>query len=378
MKIWIENPFDNLPTEGFRAQRYWLMAEAFVRAGHEVTLWTSDFNHTTKRKREVKGGGEGQGFELKLLKTLPYKKNVSIKRVISHLMYAIRWLKEGSKDRYPGRGSKPDVIILSTPPICTGLVALYFRKKFGAKVVLDTMDLWPETFERVAPRWALWPMKKLAGFVRARADLVTSVAKSYPGETFYHGIGEVRSEGSSARTAQDGVKLVYIGNLGVTYDLEAVIEAAMKIEGATLKIAGEGAQAQIIAEAAAKSKGKIEYLGYLGKEEMEKFLEESDIGVIPMAPESCVGVPYKFADYAKAGLAIVSSLGGESAALMKEYGAGEEYAPKMVESLVKAIEKLRPRLDEAKKSSRKLAEEKLDAKKIYERYVDFVIDRNGR
>lgn len=373
MKIWIENPFDNLPVEGFRAQRYWLMAEAFARAEHEVTLWTSDFNHTTKRKREVKGEGEGQGFELKLLKTLAYKKNVSFRRVISHIVYAVRWMMEGTrylKDSAAGRG--PDIIILSTPPICTGIVALYFKRKYGAKVVLDVMDLWPETFERVVPKWALWPMKKLAGFVRARADLVTSVAEAYPGETFYHGIEVARAEGSSIKTAQDGVKLVYIGNLGVTYDLEAVIEAARKIEGATLKIAGEGAQAQMIAEAAAKSEGKIEYLGYLGKEEMEKLLEESDIGIIPMAPESCVGVPYKFADYAKAGLAIVSSLGGESAALMKEYGAGEEYAPKMVESLVTAIEKLRPRLEEAKKSSRKLAEEKLDAKKIYDMYVDFV------
>ena len=37
MTVWIENPFDNLPAEGFRPQRYWLMAEAFAKAGHDVT-----------------------------------------------------------------------------------------------------------------------------------------------------------------------------------------------------------------------------------------------------------------------------------------------------------------------------------------------------
>lgn len=169
------------------------------------------------------------------------------------------------------------------------------------------------------------------------------------------------------------MKIVYIGNLGVTYDLGSVIEATLKIEGAFLKIAGEGAQAQMISEVAAKAKGKIEYLGYLGKEEMEKLLKESDIGIIPMAPESCVGVPYKFADYAKAGLAIVSSLGGESAALMKAYGAGEEYEPHNVESLIAAIESVRPRLEKAKAQSRKMAEEKLDAKKIYADYVEYVL-----
>ena len=28
MRVWLENPFDNLPLEGFRPQRYWLLAEA--------------------------------------------------------------------------------------------------------------------------------------------------------------------------------------------------------------------------------------------------------------------------------------------------------------------------------------------------------------
>ena len=51
MTVWIQNPFDNLPQEGFRKQRYWLMAEAFVRAGHDVVYWTSDFSHATKAPR---------------------------------------------------------------------------------------------------------------------------------------------------------------------------------------------------------------------------------------------------------------------------------------------------------------------------------------
>lgn len=187
MRVWIENPFDNLPIEGFRAQRYWLMAEAFRKAGHEVTLWTSDFNHTTKRKRLVAGNGE-RGMAIRFIPTIPYYKNVSIRRIFSHILYAISWYRAATKLLKPLEPLKPDVIILSTPPICTGLVALYFKKRFGSKVVLDIMDLWPETFERVAPKWALKPMKWLADFIRGKADLVTSVAKAYPGETFYHGI----------------------------------------------------------------------------------------------------------------------------------------------------------------------------------------------
>ena len=28
MVVWIQNPFDNLPAEGYRKQRYWLVCEA--------------------------------------------------------------------------------------------------------------------------------------------------------------------------------------------------------------------------------------------------------------------------------------------------------------------------------------------------------------
>lgn len=189
MKVWIENPFDNLPLEGFRPQRYWLMAEAFAAAGHEVTLWTSDFNHTTKKRRGLRGSKSSGGFEVKLIKTLPYYKNVSHRRIFSHILYAINWYRTATKLLKPSEPLEPPaLLILSTPPICTGLVALWWKRKYGCKVVLDVMDLWPETFERVAPKWVLKPMKLLADYIRNRVDLVTSVAEKYPGKTFYHGI----------------------------------------------------------------------------------------------------------------------------------------------------------------------------------------------
>ncbi len=89
MRVWIENPFDNLPLEGFRPQRYWLMAEAFARAGHEATLWTADFNHTTKTRRAI--AGEPPDFALRLVHEPPYSANVSLGRMISHWRYSREW-----------------------------------------------------------------------------------------------------------------------------------------------------------------------------------------------------------------------------------------------------------------------------------------------
>ena len=82
---------------------------------------------------------------------------------------------------------------------------------------------------------------------------------------------------------------------------------------------------------------------------------------------------YKFADYSRAGLAIVSSLGGESDMLLAKYGAGASYRAHDARSLAAALRSLSPRLAEAKAASRRMAEAEFDATAIYDEYVGFVM-----
>ena len=77
------------------------------------------------------------------------------------------------------------------------------------------------------------------------------------------------------------------------------------------------------------------------------------------------------ADYAKSSLAIVSSLGGESARLLNEYGAGVSYLFGESASLVQAVKSLLPRLAEMRKAASRMLDEQFDASKIYDSYVDF-------
>ncbi|MBQ6135802.1 MAG: glycosyltransferase WbuB, partial [Kiritimatiellae bacterium] len=79
MRVWIVNPFDNLPPEGYRPQRYWLMSRAFAEAGHETVFWTSGFSHSRKAPRDLRGGSAAvaPGFSLRLVPAPPYVRNVS-------------------------------------------------------------------------------------------------------------------------------------------------------------------------------------------------------------------------------------------------------------------------------------------------------------
>ena len=198
MNVWIINPFDNLPLEGYRPMRFWLMAEAFCRAGHNVVYWTSEFSHANKAKRVLNVEREVP-FKIEILETIPYFKNVSLRRFYSHRKLAKTFLKEAHLALNSGRYSSPNLIIASSPPLELVDAAHFIAFKVNAKVIVDIMDAWPETFERIVPRFLLWPLRQLAKRNYLRANAITTVADNYAelvrsyGFTkdirrFYHGI----------------------------------------------------------------------------------------------------------------------------------------------------------------------------------------------
>ena len=388
MNVWIVNPFDNLPLEGYRPMRFWLMSEAFRKAGHNVVYWTSDFSHANKKKRVLDSDVEVP-FDIEILETQPYFKNVSLRRLKSHRKLAKTFLQVAREAIRDGRRKTPDLIIASSPPLGLVDASHTIASETGARVIVDIMDAWPETFERVVPRFLLWPLRRLARRNYLRAAAITTVADNYIElarsygfskdiRRFYHGITKGdRPHSPFPSKGTVPLRIVYAGNMGRSYDLVTAVEALGELGAlVTLDIAGKGEQENALKELVQRKGIKgVKFHGYLSEAELGELLEGSDVGLVPMDPSSCVGIPYKLADYAKSSLAIVSSLGGESARLLNEYGAGVSYSFGESASLVQAVKSLLPRLAEMRKASSRMLDEQFDASKIYDAYVDFAIRR---
>ena len=207
MNVWIVNPFDNLPVEGYRPQRYWLMSEAFARAGHRVTYWTQNWSHARKDERRLTDGrtleelSVSLPFSLKFVRVPGYRRNICLKRIWSHWRFAKNWSALAS-----AATEAPDLIVVSSPPLFIGREVRRFCARTGAKYIVDIMDAWPETFERVAPRWTLGWMRRLARDNYREAAGITAVAQRYldlaksygavsPQHLCYHGIVMSGKEG---------------------------------------------------------------------------------------------------------------------------------------------------------------------------------------
>jgi glycosyltransferase involved in cell wall biosynthesis len=297
--------------------------------------------------------------------------------------------------------------------------------------VVDVMDVWPETFERVAPAWMLWPLRWMAKRVYAGADGISAVGDSYlevvkryleddrkPMYRCYHGIemegevlkcanarmlecenvgetprqgeadprreekfesAKVRREDERSLVRADGpLRLVYVGNMGKGYDLVTLVEAVSELidEGhaISLDLAGKGEQEEMLQSLAQTKQDTIRFHGVVTGDALRALLANADAGVVPMFPKTYVAVPYKLADYVAAGLPVISSLKGETEELIKRYDAGWCYEAGDMLSLKRALqacaeERQTQHEDLRKQRARQMAEEHFDAGKIYPEFV---------
>lgn len=402
MHFWIVNPFDPLPGEPVPLLRYGSAAKVMASRGHEVTWWTADFNHREKAFRQPYRG-DLERLRVEVLPVPAYRRNISRQRMRSHVVYAEAFLQKAKERVSSGELPVPDVIWVSLPPLQPIAAALTFRNEFGGKVVLDWMDLWPDTFYQILPlpqkwravvgRWLFGNLRRSLANSCRQLDGMTAVAHYYleraseygarcPTWCTYHGI-EVEPLPATLPDWEptQRLRLVYIGSMGRSYDLLTAIKAVRQLRqdgyDLQLEIAGDGQQYEQRLRRQCIEWGLqdiVHWQGYLNRKELKALLGQAHIGLIPMFPASQVIFPYKAADYAEAGLAIFSSLEGELSDFLKHYPAGKSYQAGNPQSLVatlKSVWQEPAQLKGMRLGARRFAEEKFDRAKTYNALAEF-------
>ncbi len=401
MNVWINNPFDNLPGEGRRPQRYSLLCRALVKAGHQVVWWSSNFSHPQKNYRRLEPiYMTPEGFEVRLIPVPPYKTNISLRRAWNHRCYAKNWEKLAIAAVESGELPKPDVVLTSSPPLDTAASARKFRELWGCKCVVDVMDAWPKSFHRVIPG-PEWLQSLLGRIVFARAhhlakrafceaDAVSALGFSHLSFATQYGVkaprhvsypGILRMNNGAYRYNLDEsepLRLIYVGNMGRSYDLLTLIRAIHTLteagERIILDIAGSGPDEAMLRREAKKNP-HIHFHGYLGTEDTQQLLADSDLSIIPMFPDSFVSIPYKLVDYASAGLPIICSLTGETQRMIERYRAGTMYKAGDKDDLVRVLKSYlhqRSRITQESLASARIARENFMMETIYPEFVQFI------
>ena len=166
MEIWIVTVGEPLPNRsmlsktsvlpktsvGGRLFRSGVLAEKLASRGHQVTWWTSNFDHFTKQFHQASNNRDEllNAYRLILIPGPAYQSNIGIRRLINHLIVALRF---GARIK---RMKRPDLILCSYPTIELSWISTRFAEKEQIPCVIDIRDLWPDIFVQIAPKSLQW------------------------------------------------------------------------------------------------------------------------------------------------------------------------------------------------------------------------------
>jgi glycosyltransferase involved in cell wall biosynthesis len=358
VRVWLLTVGEPLPIFDGGSPRLFrtgLLAGVLRARGHEVTWWTSAFDHYGKRHRvDADTAATWEGGEIRLLRSVGYRRNLSLSRFVEHTGVARKFAKQ-ARSRPP-----PDVILASLPTIELAHRAVRFGLANDVPVIVDIRDLWPDVLLNVLPRSIRWTgrialhwLMVKARFVLQRCSGIVGISDDYldwglrladrkkgPLDAVFS-MGYVRrsaelhiDSGVRDRLTELGVDegrriCWYVGSFGRTYDLAPVMFAARSLEedgrdDIQFVISGEGELGPRWRDLA-KGLTNVVFTGWIGADEIEWLKRRASIGLQPYAAGAPQGLANKLFEYMSAGIPLVSSLKGENEALLANHECGVTY-----------------------------------------------------
>jgi glycosyltransferase involved in cell wall biosynthesis len=173
MKILIISKYALSKEMGFET-RLFALSRIFVKKGFDVTIISSVdnyFGNFPKSYKQIYNKEIIDGIKVTWIKSLKYKKTISINRVLSWLDFEwkLLWSKKECLNA-------PDVIIVSSLSLLTILNGVRLKKKFNCKLIFEIRDIWPLTLVEEGGYSKSNPFVKLLSWIERwgykKSDLV--------------------------------------------------------------------------------------------------------------------------------------------------------------------------------------------------------------
>lgn len=359
MNIWLIVPYEPIPIidKAGRSLRYLTLANDLAKDDRNtVSLWTSDFDHISKKSRFGLSTDHkiSHNFTIKFLYSNIYKKNISFARIRHNIL-----LSKEFKNISNNIQLKPDIIFCCLPTLELSEQCVIFANKNNIPIIIDVVDIWPDVYLTAFPK-IVQPLIKLlfrSEYKRAQrllknANSITAVSVAYLNWALkiidrkkldtdvVFPLGYPSKNVQSLEITEcinqfknlfkidnDSLVFTFIGQFEKSYDIEVIVKAAKYFQGNTqvkFILAGNGSKFN-------KAKLDIENLdnifltGWLSKTEISALLKVSDVGLAAYSSSALQSLPYKPFEYMSAGLPIISSLTGEFKLLIEAHNFGKTY-----------------------------------------------------
>lgn len=332
-KVFIFSPTESIMTK--RGTRHPRIAELLTQEGFHVEYVTTNFSHAEKSffsASEIEYYQNRLSYKLKVLRTIGYRKHVSVNRVLAHIFFSVFYFFYGLK-----HVNQYDLIICpSRPPELVFCVAMLKRLK-RIETLVDIRDIWPDMlkshsriqnyfFRLYCNSFFYLSLRSIDKFVHIAPSFKLWLRRYAPeakSAFIPHGFDKDRWKGLtvvSPKSLEGPIKLVYVGHLSLQFDLSSIIEAIADYRDFTLTIIGDGDRLdEFQALARRHSSSNVQFTGYLPYEQVVEELKHQHIGIVPMISSS---IPNKCFDYIGGFLPILVLGDNDVTRFVREYDIG--------------------------------------------------------
>jgi colanic acid biosynthesis glycosyl transferase WcaI len=268
------------------------------------------------------------------------------------------------------RGWRPDVILLTVPPLPVSVPAALLGAIYSCPVVLNLQDILPDAAVHVGlitNKKAIRVFEALEKFAYRTASVISVITDGFTENLVAKGISKskircipnwvdtkfirpLRKEGNAFRQAyglEDKFVVMYSGNIALTQGLETVIRSAAQlchIPEIMFVIVGEkkalDGLRQVCSEYGASN---VLLLPFQPREQLPEMLAAADVGlVVQKRNVISFNMPSKIQVLLASGRPIVASVptDGTAARAIRQSGGGVVVEPEQPEQLAAALEDL--------------------------------------
>ncbi len=353
-KVWIVNHYAE-PPEGGKYLRHFNFAKKLIERGYDVTVFTASTIHNTNINNTdgtspyiIK---DIEGVKFVFIKTSDYFGNGRA-RVRNMLQYYF-----GVKKSYVHFGDC-DVVYASGPHPLAWLAAKKIAKMKNAKLLIETRDLWPETFVAMGKFSKNHPIARILYMIEKNAyTAADNLIFTFPGGAEY--VENIGIDSSKVRYINNGIdlfdfkqkisnyydnpkysgndfKVVFTGAMGRANAVDSLVKAAEIIRDAgkdniNIYLFGHGTEEETLKAYVEEHKlENVKFMGKVKKDYIPNILSRADLNILSLAHLPGLfkyGLsPNKLFEYFASGKPTISNVEcGHD--LLEKYGAGYTVKP---------------------------------------------------
>ena len=314
----------------------------FEKQNKKVLYLTSDFHHINKKQYvfDVKG--------CKQVHVMPYYKNISIARLLSHGEFSFKayfYLKQ----------HRPDIVYTEIPNNSLAMSTAWYKKRYGCELIFDIFDMWPEALPvktgNPVVKFALsiwgafrnWNLKH-ADKIYTECDYYQEILEkegyTMPMETKHLSQEDAEIE-IKTEWYENQIHICYVGSINNIIDAPFMVNFLDKLNQSRkvcFHMIGQGESKERIKNELERSQVKvIDYGSIYDKQELQEIFNKCSFALNFLVPDVAIGITMKSVTYLRGGMPLLNTVDGDTRKMVETRCVGKNVEREAIEKTIQEI-----------------------------------------